>query len=70
MPIYEYRCKRCGARFELYVRTMGASIHAACPDCGAEEVAKEWSVFGLGRGSDSATGHIPGGASSCLPAST
>ncbi|HNS49966.1 MAG TPA: zinc ribbon domain-containing protein [Anaerolineae bacterium] len=70
MPIYEYRCKSCGARFELFVRTMGAMDHAVCPECGTEEVTKEWSVFGLGRGGDTASGRVGPAASTCLPAST
>jgi len=32
MPIYEYRCRDCGATFEVLVRA-GASV--VCPHCGS-----------------------------------
>lgn len=33
VPIYEYECEGCGARFEELVATMDAD--AACPECGS-----------------------------------
>jgi putative FmdB family regulatory protein len=33
MPIYEFECQGCGARFEELV---AANAIVACPDCGAE----------------------------------
>lgn len=35
MPIYEYRCARCGHRFSELVR--GEGDEAACPACGRGE---------------------------------
>ncbi len=32
MPIYEYRCRDCGATFEVLVRT-GTEVR--CPQCGS-----------------------------------
>lgn len=42
MPTYDYRCKRCGMRFELRYRTYAdydaASGNRACPACGSHEL--------------------------------
>jgi putative FmdB family regulatory protein len=52
MPIYEFECEGCGARFEELVATGGS---AACPDCGAERVRRLYSRV-------SPPGHQPRGA--------
>jgi len=33
MPVYEYRCAKCGERFEQY-RTVTTRRAARCPECG------------------------------------
>ena len=58
MPIYEYRCSRCGADFELIVRS---DTKIACETCGSEEVEKKFSSFAVGTST-------VGGAPSCAPA--
>jgi putative FmdB family regulatory protein len=40
MPIYEFECEDCGARFEELV---GAEATAACPACGAERTRRLYS---------------------------
>jgi putative FmdB family regulatory protein len=46
MPVYEYECKTCGARFEKLVRTMTSSAEPAkCPECGSDNTARALSVF-------------------------
>lgn len=60
MPVYEYRCRLCGERFEKLVRTASNPPVIVCPRCGSEEVQKEISLFGLGGGARSS-------ASSCAP---
>jgi putative FmdB family regulatory protein len=40
MPIYEFECKECGARFEE-LTPAGAPV--ACPRCGAESVERLYS---------------------------
>jgi len=37
MPIYEFECERCEARFEELVAAGGS---AACPACGCERVRR------------------------------
>lgn len=36
MPIYEYRCPKCGTDFELMRRISEMNEPASCPQCGAE----------------------------------
>jgi putative FmdB family regulatory protein len=40
MPIYEFECEECGARFEELVATGAAT---ACPECGAERTRRLYS---------------------------
>jgi len=45
MPIYEYACPGCGARFEKLVRRFGEAV--SCPTCASAEVEKQLSVFAV-----------------------
>ncbi|MCX7622891.1 MAG: zinc ribbon domain-containing protein [Thermomicrobium sp.] len=45
MPIYEYRCQRCGYRFEKLVRLSQGTAPIVCPNCGAEETERLLSAF-------------------------
>ena len=45
MPIFEYSCQDCGARFEKLVRRAGDTDGLACPSCGRTELRQELSVF-------------------------
>jgi len=60
MPIYEYRCRKCGAKFEKFVRSLSAQNTVQCPRCGSEEVEKAISLLG----------GISGGSRSSASAST
>lgn len=45
MPIYEYRCRRCGERLEA-LRRMGQGPEGlACPKCGGDSLEREASAF-------------------------
>lgn len=35
MPIYEYKCPKCGHVFEEWVKASDSQKHAKCPECGA-----------------------------------
>jgi len=39
MPIYEYRCKSCGERVEILVRS-GSNGSPICPNCGSALLEK------------------------------
>lgn len=63
MPVYEYRCEQCGARFDKLVPMSQAQAEQQCPSCGAERARKLMSSFAATGGSSKA-----GGASgSCAP---
>jgi putative FmdB family regulatory protein len=46
VPIYEFECRKCGARFEELV-AVGAT--APCPQCKSSEVERRWSQIGEPR---------------------
>ncbi|MDR1872156.1 MAG: zinc ribbon domain-containing protein [Deltaproteobacteria bacterium] len=43
MPIYEYKCEKCGKEFETLVLNQKEAI--SCPDCGFDRCAKLLSSF-------------------------
>lgn len=48
MPLYEYRCLKCGKQFELLRRMQDADRDLVCPECQAEEVERLLSTFAAG----------------------
>ena len=47
MPIYEYVCRDCNARYERIV--MSASQEIRCPKCESKRHALQLSVFSAGK---------------------
>jgi putative FmdB family regulatory protein len=45
MPLYEYRCRECGHRFEILQRLGQGADGLECPHCGAPGVEKQYSTF-------------------------
>ena len=62
MPIYEYVCMECESHFEELVR-MGQT-ETSCPDCGASNVRKQFSVFAA-HGTAAQPGVSGGGGGCC-----
>lgn len=46
MPLYEYECRSCKARFERLVFDRTAGVF--CRECGSAEVAQLLSTFSVG----------------------
>lgn len=44
MPIYEYKCKKCGKAFDHLARTLSDGAKK-CPKCGAKNPVKQFSTF-------------------------
>ncbi len=44
MPIYEYKCKKCGEEFEKLV---SGNQKVTCTKCNSKDVRKKFSVFGM-----------------------
>ena len=40
MPIYEYRCAKCGAEFDQLILPHEPAQGAACPGCGSHDTEK------------------------------
>lgn len=57
MPIFEYKCSKCGAQFEELVSAGGKNQKVACPECGSKATEKQLSGFCVGKAA--------GGSSSC-----
>jgi putative FmdB family regulatory protein len=45
MPIFEYRCADCGARFEKLIRNAAQAEDLCCPECGRRQLLQEFSTF-------------------------
>jgi putative FmdB family regulatory protein len=59
MPIYEYKCRDCDEKFEVFVFTH-ADVEVPCSECGSANTEKVLSNFASGGSA---------GSSSCRPTS-
>jgi putative FmdB family regulatory protein len=50
MPIYEYRCEKCGRSFEKLKKFQDKDRDVQCPYCESEEVERILSSFAQGGG--------------------
>ncbi|KPJ53029.1 hypothetical protein AMJ39_06045 [candidate division TA06 bacterium DG_24] len=64
MPIYEYRCRRCGGRVEALVYSSEEEEELVCPHCSSRELERTLSIFSLSGGSSS-TSHSASSCSTC-----
>ena len=53
MPIYEFKCQKCGHLFDYFARKVNEKA-SKCPECGAAEVEKQFSTFNAADSRDSA----------------
>lgn len=45
MPIYEYKCNKCGEKFEALVRWFHSQKSLKCPNCGDKDIERIISTF-------------------------
>lgn len=45
MPLFEYRCKDCGERFETLVFSSSGDEGVECPKCHGTQTEKQISMF-------------------------
>ncbi len=45
MPMYEYRCRKCGSLFEKLRRLGEADAEVKCPHCRSSVVDRQLSTF-------------------------
>jgi len=48
MPIYEYACSSCSAKFERLIKSMSSKESVKCPECGSAKTNRALSVFAVG----------------------
>jgi putative FmdB family regulatory protein len=58
MPIFEYKCGECGAKFEKISHT--SSTEVLCKNCSSPKVEKLLSVFAVAGGSHEGLSNEPG----------
>jgi len=68
MPIYEFKCKKCGNIFEQLVFSSDRKDKVICPSCGKEDACRLLSSFSSGS-SSSAKGVSSGLSSTCSQSS-
>lgn len=45
MPIYEFKCSKCGEQFEQYRPLTGSDETVKCPKCGADHPKRHFSFY-------------------------
>ncbi|MBN2288964.1 MAG: zinc ribbon domain-containing protein [Candidatus Glassbacteria bacterium] len=55
MPIFEYRCSKCGQVIEALEKSSEQNTHS-CPSCGHSPMQRIFSSFGVDKGSSSSGG--------------
>lgn len=58
MPIFEYKCRQCGNKFEALARS--SKSDATCNNCGSKKVTQLLSVFAI-AGTSGATSAVEAG---------
>ena len=66
MPIYEYKCRDCGKKFEKLVR---GREKVTCPKCGKGRLDKLFSVFATRSGDKFTPSSGGGGCGGCSASS-
>jgi len=66
MPIYEYKCRKCGDKFEKLVRSSASEQQIKCPNCDSDQVERQISVCGFLGGSGDFSS-VSSSSSSCAP---
>jgi putative FmdB family regulatory protein len=63
MPIFEYECRECGAKFERIVGHSAADV--TCKQCASADVYQLLSVFAVAGPSTAGTSTEPGPCGAC-----
>ncbi|HLZ30680.1 MAG TPA: zinc ribbon domain-containing protein [Chloroflexota bacterium] len=49
MPLYEYQCRRCEVRTEVFQRRMDTPREAVCEACGSRDLERAYAPFATYR---------------------
>jgi putative FmdB family regulatory protein len=58
MPMYEYRCQKCGKQFEMLRRMADADRDLECPECRSGKLERLLSAFSTGGCGPSSSGRF------------
>ena len=50
MPVYDYKCQKCGKVFEKFLRSLSAAASVTCEKCGSKKVKKLVSCCAISSG--------------------
>ncbi len=45
MPLYEYKCKSCETRYQIFHKSISKEVNVECPECGSKDYNKLFSTF-------------------------
>ncbi len=68
MPLYEYRCGKCGEVFEQLVSAGKKDAKVQCPKCNSKKTKRQFSCFAIGN--SNAASSLPSCASGTCPTGT
>jgi putative FmdB family regulatory protein len=60
MPLFAYRCERCGHVAEFLERAAVSRQHE-CPECRSHRMKRQAAAFGVGKGESAASNACPTG---------
>lgn len=61
MPIYAYRCPKCGKNFEKLLSLSRRDEAVSCPDCGEDDIHRSVASFASAIGSSGGSSFSSGG---------
>lgn len=64
MPIYSYKCKKCGTIFDLLYGVGKDVEKPQCPKCKSKELERILSIFAVRMGKSSSSATCPTGTCS------